>query len=81
MREWLDEFWFLALSIALFIAASIGMLYVPMPVTAASDPVDACVPMGTAEGQTLFFCENPFSGMDCVWDPSPVLGAGVMDCD
>lgn len=31
--------------------------------------------------QTLYFCENPFSGMDCVWDPSPVLGAGVMDCD
>lgn len=73
-RFWIPV-WVLAL---LVVAFSVWMI---QPVAAAAEPVDACVPFGTAEGQILYFCENEFSGMDCVWDPSPVLGAGVMDCD
>lgn len=74
---------FSVLSFALGMLIAAGTLtYIFAPaVTAAADPVEACVPMGTAEGQILYFCENAFNGMDCVWDPSPVLGAGVMDCD
>lgn len=74
---------FSALSFALGMLIAAGTLaYIFAPaVTAAADPVAACEPFGTAEGQILYFCENEFSGMDCVWDPSPVLGAGVMDCD
>lgn len=48
--------------------------------SAATEPVEACAPIGQAEGETLYFCESDY-GLDCVWDPSPVLGAGVMDCD
>lgn len=48
------------------------------PVVAATG-VPACVAFGQAEGEFLYFCESDYA--DCVWDPSPALGAGVMDCD
>lgn len=57
---------------------SIGLMFVP-PVQAASDPVDACEAGSTAEGETLYLCD--VDGILCVWDPSPVMRSGVLDCE
>lgn len=59
MRKWLDEFWFLALSIALFITASVGMLYLPMPVAqAAPVDVETCLHVATADAIKIYYCED-----------------------
>lgn len=82
------EFW------ALLLLCAVGLLIVAamsIPINAAfanaapSEPQatatpEPCVPIGSAEGQQLYFCESNFAP-DCVWDPSPGLGAGVVDCD
>lgn len=47
-------------------------------VEAKDEETPACKAAGTAEGQTLYTCDV---GVLCVWDPSPTLGAGVLDCD
>lgn len=47
-------------------------------VYATNEP--GCVELGIAQGETLFLCESDL-GVRCVWDPSPALGAGVMDCE
>lgn len=51
-------------------------------VALADSPSDepGCVEMGTVDDETIYYCESDY-GVRCVWDPSPVLGAGVMDCE
>lgn len=46
---------------------------------AAAEETPVCEVAGKAEGQTLYGCI--VEGTMCVWDPSPTLGAGVLDCD
>lgn len=52
-------------------------LVLSAPVVASGS--GGCEEVDTVEGETLYYCESNF-GPPCYWDPSPVLGAGVMDC-
>lgn len=71
-------FW---LAVALAIFAYLGGLdvsaaQVEPQATATPEP---CTAIGSAEGQTLYLCEDVYPV--CVWDPSPTLGGGVVSCD
>lgn len=72
----------IALTVALGVVALLLALNLSVavePVQAAPPEVDECEPIGKVGSETLYFCESDYA--DCVWDPSPALGAGVMDCD
>lgn len=56
------------------------LLSLDLRAAAASGDVPECVEVGTAEGQTLYLCETTY-GVRCVWDPSELLSAGVVDCE
>lgn len=73
--EWRNDY----LIIAAIVLVALLVVFLPgwMPVEASSEPT--CIPTGTVGTETLYFCESDYA--DCVWDPSPALGAGVMDCD
>lgn len=73
---------YLILTILFVVFQPVG--YAPRAVAATepaapADPVP-CVEAGTAEGQTLYMCETNF-GVRCIWDPSEILSAGVVDCE
>lgn len=75
LRQWL--------LIVLVLIAN-GIIYFYTPADAATEPQatatpESCIAIGTAEGQTLYLCQNAYPA--CVWDPSPTLGSGVIDCD
>lgn len=56
----------------------LGLLsFYPFPVTANES---GCSVVGEMEGEKLYFCETGY-GIVCIWDPSPTLGAGVMNCE
>lgn len=76
MKRTLLAYIVLACLVALF---AWGVILSVHPVQAAPSEADECEPMGTAEGETLYLCEK--FGKSCVWDPSTVLGAGVLDCE
>lgn len=56
---------------------ALNLLAMRGTVQAASEP--GCEPMGSVGNETLYFCESDY--VACVWDPSPALGAGVMNCE
>lgn len=64
-------------TLRLLIAVVTLAMLLSLPAVAASD-VPLCDPVGQAEGQTLYLCDF---GVECVWDPSPGLGAGVVSCN
>lgn len=66
------------LSIAILVVVLVAA-FVPPVAAATPEPVEACQAIGSAEGQQLYICETNY--VTCVWDPSPTLGAGVVDCD
>lgn len=71
----------LCLNVLFWVAVALAIfLHLYGDVQAAGPPVEPCIPIGSAEGQQLYLCENDYAP-DCVWDPSPGLGAGVVDCD
>lgn len=75
--EWRNDY-LVVIAIVIFVFGFVHL----MPVQAAppaSEEKSACEAAGTAEGQTLYACN--VDGTLCVWDPSPTLGAGVLDCD
>lgn len=74
--EWRNDY--LILTAIVLVALLVVFLPGWMPVQAASEETPLCEAAGTAEGQTLYTCDV---GVLCVWDPSPTLGAGVLDCD
>ena len=71
----------LVLALMTLMAGYIGIWSVQAAPPVASEPeIPDCEPFGKIGNEVLYFCESDF-GPDCVWDPSPALGAGVMDCD
>lgn len=68
------------LSVGALVLCIVGLVFtLATPIQAASEETPACEIAGKAEGQTLYSCI--VEGTMCVWDPSPTLGAGVLDCD
>lgn len=70
----------LALLAIVLVAFVVVLVSSAAHVQAAPSDVPPCVEAGTAEGQTLYMCDTDF-GVRCIWDPSELLSAGVVDCE
>lgn len=70
------------LTVALAIVAvlmGLNLSAINAPVQAAPPELENCEKAASAEGQSLYLCD--VFGLECIWDPSPNLGAGVMSCE
>lgn len=75
----IDIGWASAISLLTVLVVLVTFAYLYVPVQAAPPEANECIAIGKVGNETLYFCDSDY--VDCVWDPSPALGAGVMDCD
>lgn len=73
---------YLILTILFVVFQPVG--YAPRAVAATEPAAPAnepgCVEMGSVGDESLYLCESDY-GVRCVWDPSELLSAGVVDCE
>lgn len=80
MRRLLADIRLTAALLLVAMLLALNLLAMRGTVQAATDPeVVPCVAIASAESEQLYFCDTDY--IDCVWDPSPAMRSGLVDCE